>query len=281
MHRSPRSSDHLTVSRGAYSHHGIYFGDGWVAHFSGVRPRKAEGRIQFARIEEFASPSPISAIEIVEYASCSAESDVLARAHSKIGTGGYNGFDNNCEHFARWCKTGDHASAQVSAATAAGGGVAGGATATAAAVGIVSAAGAAAGLSGAGVLAGLASVGSVVGGGATAGVAILAAAPALIATVATRRAFRDDAALPEQERGARRVARGSTLAAAAVGTAGSIAAISAAGTVAGLSGAGIASGLAAIGGTMVGGVVVAVAAPALIAGAIGYFAYRVARGRPR
>lgn len=36
-----------------------------------------------------------------------------ARAASMIGRSGYDLFSNNCEHFATWCVTGEHSSAQV------------------------------------------------------------------------------------------------------------------------------------------------------------------------
>lgn len=57
------------------------------------------------------------------------------------------------------------------------------------------------------------------------------------------------------------------------GVAASIAAISASGTVGGLSAAGITSGLAAIGGSMLGGIVVAATIP-LVAGVLGYGAIK-------
>lgn len=39
--------------------------------------------------------------------------ETVARAKSKIGTGDYNLFGNNCEHFAIWCKAGISKSEQV------------------------------------------------------------------------------------------------------------------------------------------------------------------------
>jgi len=39
--------------------------------------------------------------------------ETVNRARSKIGTGDYNLFSHNCEHFAIWCKTGLHESEQV------------------------------------------------------------------------------------------------------------------------------------------------------------------------
>jgi hypothetical protein len=267
-----RRGDHIRVSRGVYSHHGVYAGDGIVIHYSGREAGSAT--IRRDALEVFAQGGTV---EVIKYASCFRVNEVIRRAESRIGENGYSLFGNNCEHFARWCKTGEHTSEQVRDA-AAGGAMVGGVPATAAgALGVVSATGAAAGLSGAGIMSGLAAV----GGTAIGGVAVLASAPAAITCVAMTKVLGDNKHLPEPERDARRAGRYATVAGAAVGTAGSVAAISAAGTVAGLSGAGITSGLAAIGGTVGGGMAagtaIAVAAPATIAVGIGYGVYRLWR----
>ena len=45
--------------------------------------------------------------------SCSPANATLQRAQSRLGEQSYNLLFNNCEHFAHWCKTGRHRSAQV------------------------------------------------------------------------------------------------------------------------------------------------------------------------
>jgi hypothetical protein len=280
LHRTIVPGDHLKILRGLYAHHAIYIGYGRVIHYWGGKDDKSSSCVQISTLAEFVGDSGLSAMEIVEYARCFPASVVVARAQQQIGAAGWQALSNNCEHFARWCKTGEQRSLQADAVVGVGGGVTSSGVATAAAVGVVSGVGAAAGLSGPGVLSGLATVGGAFGGGAVAGVAVLAAGPAVAATVAARHAFRDDVAQPPHERNARALARGASAVGAAAGTLGSIAAISAAGAVPGLSGAGIASGLAAIGGTMAGGVAVAVAAPAAVAALVGYAVYRAARQRP-
>ena len=165
----------------------------------------------------------------MEYGQCLAPYEVVARAQSQLGRSGYDAFRNNCEQFARWCKTGEFLSAQVEVAKAVGGGVRGGAIATAAALGLVSTGGLVAGTSGAGIMSGLASAGAVIGGGAAAGVGVLAAAPAAVAVAATRHVFRDDPALPVEQRAARHAARQAGAVGAVAGTFGTIAAVSAAG----------------------------------------------------
>jgi len=44
---------------------------------------------------------------------CYDQLEVVDRARSMIGPFAYNEWDNNCEHFARWCKTGDFKSEQA------------------------------------------------------------------------------------------------------------------------------------------------------------------------
>ena len=102
------AADHLQVPRqhGLYQHHGIDLGDGTVAHY-------LEGRqILRSPLEEFSRGQPIS---VVPYApnACSPAGTTLRRAMGRLGEQNYNLLFNNCEHFAHWCKTGRHRSAQV------------------------------------------------------------------------------------------------------------------------------------------------------------------------
>jgi hypothetical protein len=273
--------DHIRVSRGTYYHHGIYVGDLQVVHFTGAARRLQDATIRLDTLHAFAAGG---SVQVVKYARCYNAESVVQLALSRLGENGYRVFANNCEHFARWCKTGEHRSAQAQTAAASAAGVGGGAAAAAGALGLVSAGGAVAGLSGAGMMSGLASVGAAVGAGAAGGLGVLAAGPAVVATAAMRHALKDDPMLPEREREARRAGRAGTAVGAAAGTAASIAAVSAAGSVAGLSAAGITSGLAAIGGAvgggMAAGVVLTVGAPAAICAAVGYGIYRFLKSRP-
>jgi len=269
--------DHLRVKRlsGAYYHHGIDLGKGRVIHYSGQVGRKRNASIREASRSQFAEGGEV---EVVEYAACDHPNTVIARARSRLGENGYHLFGNNCEHFARWCKTGQHKSEQVSDAASATAGSVGAGALAAGGLGVVAGTGAAAGLSGAGIMSGLATVGGVVGGGAVAGVAVLGAAPVAVTTLAMRKVLEDDPSLKKSERKARQAGRTATVVGGAAGAAGTIGTIAAVGTTAGLSGAGITSGLAAIGaavgGGMAAGTVIAVAAPAAAAAAVGYGAYR-------
>jgi hypothetical protein len=102
------AADHLQVPRqhGLFSHHGIDLGDGTVAHY-------LEGReILRSRTDDFSRGQPVSVVDYPE-GSCSPAGVCLRRAMGRLGEQNYNLLFNNCEHFAHWCKTGRHRSAQV------------------------------------------------------------------------------------------------------------------------------------------------------------------------
>ncbi|MCP9783657.1 lecithin retinol acyltransferase family protein [Cyanobium sp. WKJ7-Wakatipu] len=102
------AADHLQVPRqhGLFLHHGIDLGDGSVAHY-------LEGReILRSPLADFSRGEPVA---VVPYAAgdCSPAGVTLRRAMGRLGEQNYNLLFNNCEHFAHWCKTGRHSSAQV------------------------------------------------------------------------------------------------------------------------------------------------------------------------
>ena len=102
------AADHLQCPRqhGLFHHHGIDLGDGTVAHY-------LEGRqILRSPVEDFCRGQPIQVVTYPE-GSCSPAGATLRRAQSRLGEQSYNLLFNNCEHFAHWCKTGRHRSAQV------------------------------------------------------------------------------------------------------------------------------------------------------------------------
>jgi hypothetical protein len=111
--------DHLFIYCFGYSHHGIDLGNGSVIHFDSgpwqkvlggstdVPPticetslcRFARGRDVFSRVYDL-SDDPVLVVE---------------RAKSRVGEQCYELVNNNCEHFAVWCKTGHPVSTQVQA----------------------------------------------------------------------------------------------------------------------------------------------------------------------
>jgi hypothetical protein len=99
---------HLQVPRqhGLFLHHGIDLGDGSVAHY-------LEGReILRSPLAEFSRAEPVCEVPYPA-GSCSPVGVTLRRAMGRLGEQNYNLLFNNCEHFAHWCKTGRHRSAQV------------------------------------------------------------------------------------------------------------------------------------------------------------------------
>lgn len=273
-------ADHVFVHRLGYTHHGIDVGDGTIIHYTGEIGQKTNALVRQASLEDFAKGCDI---HIRAYGTCDGLDVTIERATSRLGETKYHLVFNNCEHFATWCKTGLHASAQVNGVTAACVGVGTAGTAVVSGVSTVGAVGAVAGFSGSGIMSGLATVGSVVGGGAVAGVAIVGIAPAAITSAMLIYGLKDDPIHHDAERNSRRAGRIATLAGAVCGIAGSIGAVGMAG-VSGFSAVGITSGLAAVGATLGGGmaagVVVTAATPAVAAGTIGYATYRLwRRGR--
>lgn len=99
--------DHLYVTCGFYTHHGIDCGDGTVIVYRGYLNG---GKVARLSKSEFAEGKEI---HIQEYGNCDPPSVVVARAESRIEESDYCFVLNNCEHFAYWCKTGLHKSKQV------------------------------------------------------------------------------------------------------------------------------------------------------------------------
>ena len=92
-------------------HHGIDLGDGTVAHY-------LEGeQILRSNLDDFTNgESP----RVIDHAEADPTGLTLRRAMSRIGEQRYNLLFNNCEHFAVWCKTGQHRSGQVERALGSG-----------------------------------------------------------------------------------------------------------------------------------------------------------------
>lgn len=113
--------DHLYVDRGlgSFTHHGIDCGDGTVIHY-----KDGDSIVRSTR-EFFSGGQPI---QVCYHTHSDPPEVVVKRAMSRIGERDYHLIFNNCEHFANWCKTGQHESRQVHQAMAASvvGGVIGG-----------------------------------------------------------------------------------------------------------------------------------------------------------
>jgi hypothetical protein len=104
--------DHVLVTRGWYSHHGIYAGRGMVIHLSGeVKKKKSrDARVRQDSLEDFAQGAPVMG---VEDEACFPGPEIVSRARARLGEQGYSALWNNCEHFVTWCRTGRPSSRQV------------------------------------------------------------------------------------------------------------------------------------------------------------------------
>jgi hypothetical protein len=274
-----RRGDHLRAGNPGSPHHdGIYLGDNLIIHMTGGEAGgKANARVRMDSLAVFANGRPVT---VRPYAEGHDPEAIIERAKSRLGDGGYHLIFNNCQHFARWCATGDHHSEQVTSVAATAGTL--GVPVIAATVGfnVVSSAGLVTGLSGPGIMSGLAAYGALAGGGAVAGLVILGAAPSLATVAIMNKALHQDDDLPRPEQDARTAGRIGSAAGAVAGSIGSIAALSTLG-VPGLSAVGISSGLAtlgsAVGGGMAAGAISVIAAPAIAAAITGYLIYLFAR----
>jgi hypothetical protein len=265
----PVGGAHIYVERDWFSHHGIDCGDGTVIDFAGQGGGKDTACIRRVTLAEFAQGAPVQARN---YGPCYSPEVIVARAVSMIGQSGYDLFSNNCEHFATWCVTGEHSSAQVEAVWSTAGIVGVGTFAPRIGRGAVVGLGETAPRSASNVMSGL----TKLGGSAIGGVTVVAGAGAVVGAGTMMLALRDKPYLTDQERTARRVGRVAGVGGAAVGTWAAVHSVGALG-VAGYSAAGLSSGLAALGsfagGGMVAGVAVVAAIPLLAAFAFALLAY--------
>jgi hypothetical protein len=116
--------DHLFYYRAgsSYSHHGIYCGEGNVIHYESTLWMKLAGTfsdrdgdlptVKRVPLDQFSLGAPLF---VRGYAHCDHAERVMQRAESRLGEADYDLFENNCEHFAVWCKTGLAHSTQVEA----------------------------------------------------------------------------------------------------------------------------------------------------------------------
>jgi hypothetical protein len=95
-------------------HCGIYEGDDSVIHFSPPNNSKSkeDAIIHRSTLAEFANGSPFHVI-VFPPEKCLPIEETIRRARSRLSEDTYNLFLNNCDHFATWCKIGEHRSLQV------------------------------------------------------------------------------------------------------------------------------------------------------------------------
>jgi len=117
--RPLKPGDQIRVNRGAYWHHGVYLGDGRVAHFAGENDDGLSDpesvRVREADIADFTRGGFAEArgYGLAERLRLRRPEAVVGAARSRVGEGGYDMIKNNCEHFSNECAFGAHESGQV------------------------------------------------------------------------------------------------------------------------------------------------------------------------
>lgn len=117
MPRRPlKKGDVIFAQDVLYRHYGIYEGDGKVIDFSSSKGHETDASdacIREKSLSAFAKGRPLAIDGSVE--ENFSPNETVRRARSQIGKkkGEYNLATNNCEHFARECKSGKSESKQV------------------------------------------------------------------------------------------------------------------------------------------------------------------------
>jgi hypothetical protein len=130
-----KPGDIICADRLLYKHYGVYAGNNRVIHFApkhGLEINPKDAFIQETSLDEFIKDSHSHVDNGVNPLYSPEETVRRARTQLSLGKGQYNLVFKNCEHFARWCKSGVAESHQVNTVA----GVAVGVALTAAAVGI-------------------------------------------------------------------------------------------------------------------------------------------------
>jgi len=102
--------DHLSVSRGLYTHHGIDIGRGRIIRYSGEPTSFWNAEVCITTRADFAEGSTINVLETPRHYRAR---QIAKRARSRLGERRYCLISNNCEHFALWCRSGEPISEQV------------------------------------------------------------------------------------------------------------------------------------------------------------------------
>jgi len=115
--REPKRGDVIWADRmdkgRPYNHCGIYEGGGYVIHYAapeGSEISQENAVVHQTTLDKFKDGCKLRIVEFPE--GFSAE-ETVRRARSRIGEKDYNFITNNCDHFATWCKTGEHRSVQA------------------------------------------------------------------------------------------------------------------------------------------------------------------------
>lgn len=106
--------DNYFMGFDTYQHYGVYVGEGIVVHFAPLEGQDISfenGVIHKTTLDKFLNGR---ALKIdMDIKKRFHDNEIIQRAYSRLGEKGYDLFTNNCEHFARWCVTGENISYQV------------------------------------------------------------------------------------------------------------------------------------------------------------------------
>ncbi|MCK6613895.1 MAG: lecithin retinol acyltransferase family protein [Ignavibacteriaceae bacterium] len=106
--RTPFRADHIRVNRGFYFHHGIYISLNEVVHFTGQNEDGILGDSNTVIRTDLGAflrggRCEVRAFNSHERSYLRPQHEIVNFARSMLGSGGYDLFDNNCEHFCNLC----------------------------------------------------------------------------------------------------------------------------------------------------------------------------------
>ena len=120
INRKPKLGEQIRVNRGLYYHHGIYENDDIVYQFAspkGSEISPSTAIIITTTLDEFLKGGLVEVREYNEDEMRKKRSseEIIKFAKSKLGSnmGGYDLFNNNCEHFSNLCVFGEKKSEQI------------------------------------------------------------------------------------------------------------------------------------------------------------------------
>lgn len=116
---TPKKGDHIRVSRDLYTHHGLYFSNDEIIHFTGQGNDNiadwSENQVMTSTLTEFlrGGTLEVRVYNEEEKKNLLPPDQIHENAKSRLGERGYNLILNNCEHFANQCALGKHSSEQI------------------------------------------------------------------------------------------------------------------------------------------------------------------------
>lgn len=115
----PTKGSQIRVNRGMYYHHGIYEDDNTIYHFAsntlGHETDPEYATVCITTLDVFLNGGELEVREYNEEELNKKRSpdEIIEFAKSKLGEGGYDIVNNNCEHFSNECVFGKKSSNQV------------------------------------------------------------------------------------------------------------------------------------------------------------------------